>query len=129
MAPTALTIHIKKCPTKRLHMLVDRGLALRAQWHLASVEGSSAERKVNVREFLAVLTDFSTDSVPGDANNSSLRIILPTTTSGNKRKLSTKIAGLAGILSAAILLTSCGGSSPHDQDTLSSMDSCQWHQC
>ena len=40
VVPTALKIHINKCPTKRLHMLVDRELALRAQWHLASVEGS-----------------------------------------------------------------------------------------
>ena len=79
-------------------MLVDRELALMAHWHLASVEGPQAQRKVNGREFLAVLTDFSTDSVPGDAINSSLRIIYRTTTSGNIRKLSTKIAGLAGIL-------------------------------
>ena len=103
-------------------MVVDRELALRAQWHLASVEGPQAQRKVNGREFLAVLTVFSTDLVPGDANNSSLRIVSPITTSGNIMKLPTKIASLAGILSAAILLASCGDSSPHDQDTLTTVD-------
>jgi hypothetical protein len=71
--------------------------------------------------FLAVLTDFSPDSVPGDADNSSLRIIPPITTSGNTMKLPTNIASLAGILSAAMLVASCGGSSSNDQDTLTSM--------
>ena len=102
-------------------MHVDRGLALRAQWHLPSVVGPKAQRKVNVREFLAVLTVFSTDLVPGDAKNSSLRIISPITTSGNTMKLPTKIASLAGILSAAMLVASCGGSSSNDQDTITSM--------
>ena len=55
VVPTALKIHINKCPTKRLHMVVDRELALRAQWHLASVEGPQAQRKVNGREFFGGL--------------------------------------------------------------------------